>query len=87
MSMPVCRVVKGLKPHVHPFAKVSTTSPIIKKQPWKEFWPPNAHGYSEEEKKTMPWLTWKFDEKNPTDRPWRQWMLQNQGTVVRRGAW
>jgi hypothetical protein len=41
--------------------------------------------YTATEREKMPWLTWKFDPKNPTDKPWREWMLANQSTVVRRG--
>ncbi|CAN9164834.1 unnamed protein product [Alternaria alternata] len=41
---------------------------------------------NEAEKKKMPWLTWKYDPTKPTDRPWREWMLENQKTVARRGG-
>ncbi|CAN9141961.1 hypothetical protein AA0116_g8471 [Alternaria tenuissima] len=57
-----------------------------KSQPWRAFWPPRAEQFSEAEKKKMPWLTWKYDPTKPTDRPWREWMLENQKTVARRGG-
>jgi hypothetical protein len=58
-----------------------------KTQPWKAFWPLKAENYTTEEKAKMPWLTWKFDQSKPTERPWRKWMLENQTTVARRGGW
>jgi len=57
-----------------------------KAQPWKAFWPPKADMYTEAERANMPWLTWKYDPKKPTDRPWRSWMLENQKMVTRRGG-
>jgi len=63
-------------------AAVTTT----RTQPWREFWPPKKENYSAEEQKKMPWLTWKPDPAKPDDKPWRQWMLAEQNTVVRRGS-
>ncbi|EUC45996.1 hypothetical protein COCMIDRAFT_4841 [Bipolaris oryzae ATCC 44560] len=57
-----------------------------KAQPWRAFWPPKAEDYTAAEKAEMPWLTWKYDPTKPTDRPWREWMLENQKTVARRGG-
>ncbi|KKZ61381.1 hypothetical protein EMCG_03987 [[Emmonsia] crescens] len=85
MSAPARRAITGLRnPHVRSMGALALP---VKEQPWKAFWPLNAEKYSAEEKDKMPWLTWKFDPNKPTDRPWRKWMLENQTTVVRRGAW
>jgi len=64
--------------------KVAATT--TRSQPWKEFWPPNKDSFSPEEQKKMPWLTWKPDPAKPDEKPWRQWMLSEQNTVVRRGS-
>ncbi|CEL02035.1 hypothetical protein ASPCAL01610 [Aspergillus calidoustus] len=58
-----------------------------KNQPWKAFWPLDPAKYTEVQRQQMPWLTYKYDPTRPNERPWRKWMLQNQSTVVRRGAW
>ncbi|KAL4821139.1 hypothetical protein BDW67DRAFT_152160 [Aspergillus spinulosporus] len=58
-----------------------------KHQPWKSFWPLDPTKYTEAQRAQMPWLTYKYDPARPNERPWRNWMLQNQSTVARRGAW
>jgi hypothetical protein len=62
-----------------------STAADAKIQPWKAFWPMKIEDYTAAEREKMPWLTWKYNPKNPTDKPWREWMLANQSTVVRRG--
>lgn len=78
------RVAVGLRLEIGSVGKVAQSA---KQQPWKAFWPLKAESYTSEERANMPWLTWKFDPANPTNRPWRKWMLDNQSTVVRRGSW
>ncbi|CAN9168120.1 unnamed protein product [Alternaria alternata] len=66
---------------------VSAASQIqAKAQPWRAFWPPRAEQFTDAEKEGMPWLTWRYNPAKPTDRPWRDWMLENQKTVARRGG-
>jgi hypothetical protein len=65
---------------------MATAATMGKYQPWKKFWPLKAELYSAEEREAMPWLSWKFDAKKPDERPWKEWMLSNQSTVVRRGV-
>ncbi|KAH7310954.1 hypothetical protein BKA65DRAFT_161839 [Rhexocercosporidium sp. MPI-PUGE-AT-0058] len=84
MSTSARRAMASLSPQMR---AMNHTSHAAKEQPWKAFWPPKAEAFSPEEREKMPWLTWKPDGNNTTDRPWRKWMLANQSTVVRRGAW
>ncbi|OIW32923.1 hypothetical protein CONLIGDRAFT_627856 [Coniochaeta ligniaria NRRL 30616] len=60
--------------------------PVIRVQPWKTFWPLKAESYSQEQRADMPWLTWKPNPQQPDEKPWRQWRLENQSCVTRRGA-
>lgn len=69
---------------LHPGGRVAHA---IKHQPWKDFWPLRSDDFSPAEREKMPWLTWKYDPSRPNERPWRGWMLANQSTVARRGAW
>ena len=59
---------------------------VTRTQPWKAFWPLKAENFTAEQRAAMPWLTWKPDPQRPDEKPWRQWRLENQSCVTRRGA-
>lgn len=57
-----------------------------KNQPWRQFWPPKAEDFTKVQIQKAPWLAYKVDGSISNAKPWREWVLQNQSGVAKRGS-